>query len=82
MHAQVKRRLDRIGTLAHGDEKYKDLVKRCCILEKEIDRLVASLPPEQGKLIWEFALLSAEKTQRLLEIACEEMAFPPKPPNR
>lgn len=75
MNARVKRKLDRIGMLAHEDGRYVDLVKRCCVLEKKLDRLVDSLPPEQAALVWEFALLSAEKSERKLEIACRHMEF-------
>ena len=75
MNAQVKRKLEHIGMLAHEDGKYTDLVKRCCSLEKKLNRLVDTLSTEQAALIWEFAMLSAEKSERKLEIACVHLEF-------
>lgn len=77
MQEKIREKMERIGTLAHGDGEYMQLLERCCALEKAFDKIVEDLPNEQRELLWEFVMLSAEKGERKLEIACGHMEFAP-----
>lgn len=77
MQEKIREKMERIGTLAHGDGVYMQLLASCCALEKAFDKITEALPAQQRELAWEFVMLSAEKGARKLEIACEHMEFAP-----
>ena len=52
-----------------NDERYKQMLKAFCILEKQFDNTVGALPLEIQDIIWDYVLASNAQDEYALMIA-------------
>ena len=76
MDVFAKEKLDWLDHLISEDFRYKEMLHRCSILEKQFDAMVKGLPEESRALAWDFVMLCEDMSRRALEIACENMEIP------
>ena len=69
----LKEKLDYIDHLVAEDFRYREMLSRCSVLEKQFDAMVKALPDESRALAWDFVMLCEDMSRRALEIACTHM---------
>ena len=75
MKKELRKKLDRIDKLAEEDDLYQYLMAGFKEYEDALFEMEKDLSKEQRDVLWDFIMRSEQISQRLLEIACKNMAF-------
>lgn len=75
MKKELRKKLDRIDKLAEEDDLYQYLMSDFKAYEDALFEMESDLSSEQRNVLWDFIMKSEQISQRLLEIACKNMAF-------